>query len=275
PPSSLGAWELVQRATRSSFHETPSLQRSREVLDLLERAVELDSGYAYARAAYSWMLFSAAINGWAEDPAATLRAGEAQLSAALDLDTSDPLTQYYVGAAYLYTARNEKAVRFLDQSLASNPHQPDALAHLGLAWGYLARFERAHACFDQADRMASLRETTGIYGWYRGIVLGLEGRYDEVVPIVRRFLEHYPRYATARCTLGIAYEMTGEPERARTAIERASELDPGLNVDGIALNLSTHPDPEKGREREAILRRYWPGDRSGAVADRADGGPVC
>ncbi|MHA7837310.1 MAG: hypothetical protein ACX98W_07620, partial [bacterium] len=246
-----------------------------EVLDLLERAVELDSGYAYARAAYSWMLFSAAINGWAEDPAATLRAGEAQLSAALDLDTSDPLTQYYVGAAYLYTARNEKAVRFLDQSLASNPHQPDALAHLGLAWGYLARFERAHACFDQADRMASLRETTGIYGWYRGIVLGLEGRYDEVVPIVRRFLEHYPRYATARCTLGIAYEMTGEPERARTAIERASELDPGLNVDGIALNLSTHPDPEKGREREAILRRYWPGDRSGAVADRADGGPVC
>ena len=67
-------------------------------------------------------------------------------------------------------------------------------------------------------------------------------------------------YATARVTLAIAYESTGQPDRARAAIERACELDPGLNVDGIALNISAHPDPEAGRAREAILRRYWPAD---------------
>jgi TolB-like protein/Flp pilus assembly protein TadD len=258
PPSNLGAWELVQQGLKSAFYETPSLQLSRDALGALERAVELDPSYGHARAAYAWMLFSSAINGWATDPFATIREGQKQLSAALELDTSDPLTQYYIGAAYIYNGRHEIAVRFLEQSLASNPHQPDAMVHLALAWGFLGEFERAYVNFDQVDRMAPNRIGVGPYAWYRGIVLTLEGRYDEAIPIISAVLEHIPRYATARVTLGIAYEKTGRPDKARATIERANELDPGLCVDGIALNVSAHPDPEKGREREAILRQYWP-----------------
>jgi hypothetical protein len=29
-------------------------------------------------------------------------------------------------------------------------------------------------------------------------------------------------------------------------------------VDGIAMVVAAHPDPTKGQEREAILRKYWP-----------------
>lgn len=258
PPADLGAWELVQQAMHSTFHDGPSLGKSREVLDTLKRAVELDPRYAYARAAYAWMLVSSAINGWAEDHLATFAEGRAQLQAALDLDTSDPLTQYYLGAAYTYIGRWETSARFLEQSLASNPHQPDAMVHLALAWGFLGEFARSYACFDQAERMASNEARAGAYVWYRGIVLGLEGRYEEAIPIVRHVVEIMPRYATARVTLAIAYEMTGHPDKARAAVERACELDPGLNVDGIAMNMAAHPDPAKGREREAILRKYWP-----------------
>jgi Flp pilus assembly protein TadD len=91
-------------------------------------------------------------------------------------------------------------------------------------------------------------------------VLTLEGRYEEAIPIISQVLGHIPRYAMARVTLGIAYEKTGRPEKARAAIERANELDPGLCVDGIALNVGAPPDSEMGRERQAILRRYWPSD---------------
>ena len=112
-PSSLGAWELVQRGLNQTFYETPCLRSSREALGALKAAVELDPHYAYARAACSWLLFSAAINGWTDDPQAALREGQAELSAALELDTTDPLTQYYLGAAYVYSGRHEKAVHFL------------------------------------------------------------------------------------------------------------------------------------------------------------------
>jgi len=257
PPAKLGAWELVQQAMHSTFHRGPSLERSRDVVDTLKRAVELDPNYAYARAAYAWMLVSSAINGWAEDHLATFAEGRSQLRTALDLDTSDPLTQYYIGAAYTYIGRWDKSVRFLEKSLTSNPHQPDAVVHLALARGYLGEFERSYAGFDKAERMAANEARTG-YVWYRGIVLGLEGRYEESIPIVEQVLEILPRYATARVTLAIAYELSGHPDKARAAVERACELDPGLNVDGIAMNVSAHRDPAKGREREAILRRYWP-----------------
>lgn len=257
-PSSLGAWELLQRGLNQTFYETPCLRSSREALEALKAAVELDPQYAYARAACSWLLFSAAINGWTDDPQAALREGQAELSAALELDTTDPLTQYYLGAAYVYSGRHEKAVHFLEQSLASNPHQPDAMVHLALAWGYLGEFTRAYVYFDQVDRMLSNRIGAGPYAWYRGIILCLEERYEEAIPIISQVLEHIPRYATARITLAIAYEAIGQPDKAKAAVQRASELDPGLCVDGIALNIGAHPNPETGREREALLRRYWP-----------------
>jgi TolB-like protein len=258
PPSSLGAWELVQRGLNLTLYESPCLQSSRSALEALRAAVKLDPEYAYARAACSWFLFSAAINGWTEDPMGTLQEGQAELRAALELDTTDPLTQYYLGAAYVYSGRHEKAVHFLEQSLASNPHQPDAMVHLALAWGYLGEFARAYAYFDRVDRMVPNRIGAGPYAWYRGIILCLEERYEEAIPIIGQVLEHIPRYATARITLAIAYEAIGQPDKAKAAVQRASELDPGLCVDGIALNLSAHPNPERGREREALLRRYWP-----------------
>ena len=258
-PTNLGAWELVQQAMHMQFHESPLLATSRDVLDLLKRAVELDPRYALARAAYAWLLVSSAINGWAEDHLSTFAEGRAQLDAALELDTSDPQTQYYVGAANVYIGRFAAAVRFLEKSLASNPHQPNAVVHLALARGYLEDFARSYIGFDQAERMASNQGETKIYAWYRGIVLGLEGRYEEAIPILEHILEVMPRYGVPRVTLAIAYEMTGRPGKAKAAVERACELDPGLNVDGIAMNIAAHPDPTKGHEREAILRKYWPG----------------
>ena len=257
-PASLGAWELVQRGLNQTFYETPCLKSSRSSLKALKAAVELDPEYAYARAACSWMLFSAAINGWTDDPMGVLREGQTELNAALELDTADPLTQYYIGAAYIYSGRHERAVHFLEQSLASNPHQPDAMVHLALASGYLGEFARAYDYFDQVDRLVPNRIGAGPYAWYRGIILGLEERYEEAIPIISLVLEHIPRYATARITLAIAYEAIGQPDKAKAAVERASELDPGLCVDGIALNVRAHPNPEKGAEREALLRRYWP-----------------
>jgi adenylate cyclase len=258
PPVDLGAWELVQQAMYSVFHNASSLALSRELISTMQRAVELDPNYALARAAYAWMLASAAVNGWAEDALGTFNEGITQLHAALELDTSDPLTQYYIGAAYGYTGQWDKSVRFLQKSLKTNPHQPDAMLHMGLFRGFLGEYEQAYECFDNAERMAG-QATARPYSWYRGIVLGLESRYEEAIPIVAHVVEVMPHYATARVTLAIALELTGHPDKAKKAVERASELDPGLNVDGIALNVSAHSDPEKGQQREAILRKYWPG----------------
>ena len=179
------------------------------------------------------------------------------VTASLEAGVADPLTQYYVGCAYIYSGRHARAKRFLEESLSLNPHQPDALLHLALATAFLGDFEGSYRLFDQADHAES-GLGSGPYRWYRGIVLCLEERFEEAIEIIEPILEHITRYATARVTLAIAYEGLGQSEKARAEVIRAAQLDPGLNVDGIALNIGAHPDPEKGAARAAFLRRHWP-----------------
>ncbi|CAN0604312.1 unnamed protein product, partial [Ectocarpus sp. 12 AP-2014] len=94
PPSDLAAWELTTQAMHAHFRSAAAREGNGKALEVLKQAVELDRNYGYARAAYAWMLMSAAINGWAEDPMATIMEGRDQLHAALALDTSDALSQY-------------------------------------------------------------------------------------------------------------------------------------------------------------------------------------
>ena len=41
-------------------------------------------------------------------------------------------------------------------------------------------------------------------------------------------------------------------------IERTVRESPDLNLEGLALFIAAHPDPEQGRARAAKLREYWP-----------------
>jgi len=259
PTEDLGTWDLVQRGLAFVGYGSPNLANAQKGTEILKSAVELDPDDGFAQACYAWLLFSSAINGWSEDPMQSFVEGEGHLKAALEKGFTDPLTQYFVGCAYIYSGRHERAIRFLEESLSLNPHQPDARLHLALATAYCGDFEKSYELFDRAGH-ADSGIATGPYRWYRGIVLCLEERYEEAIAVIEPIVDQIPRYATARVTLALAYEATGRSNEAKAQVTRAAQLDPGLCLDGIALNISAHPDPEKGAEREALLRRYWPAD---------------
>ncbi len=259
-PANMGAWELVQRGVSMGFMRAPNHEISIESVRSLRAAVELDPDYPYARSALAWILFSCTINGWSEDPGAWLEEAWSHLVAAMESDSEDPLALFYAGAAYLYAGRFEQALRFLDKSLDRNPYQPDALIHVGLANGYLGNYETAHEYFDRAERMAPTGGMSPGYSWYRAIVLVFEERYEEAVALLEVLMPQFPRYATARVTLALAFAGMGRMDEAKAAIERAARGDSYVNLEGLLLNIGAHPDPEKGLERVALVRRLWPDD---------------
>jgi adenylate cyclase len=260
PPSSLGAWELVQRAFAIVMQRSPTVANARESLGHLRAALELDPDYAYAHSALAWMCFSAIINGHTREISRLAQEAEQHLVAALESDTEDPLTLLYIGAAYIYSGRHEKGIRTLERSLERNPHQPDVLMHLGIAHGYLQQFEQAHAYFDRADALAPTGGMSPAYGWYRALVLGFEERYAEAIRLIETHLEHAPRYGSARVELALDLAALGRPDDARREVERAIREDPELNVEGLVRLIGAHPDPLRGAERVERLRDYWPAD---------------
>lgn len=257
-PSDLGAWERVHRGLFGAFRPGAP-EAMREGVEELRRAVEIDPDYAYARSALAWCLFSLAINGYAADPMAAFREGFEHLKVALEGALDDPLTLFYVGAAYVYAGRFERGIQLLERSLERNPHQPDVHMHLGVAHGYLAHFDEAHAHFDRAEALAPSGGMSIAYGWYRAQVLGFEGRYAESIPLMESHLQGMPRYVAARIFLALDLDALGRTAEARAQMERAAKIDPAFNVEGVALQLAAHPDPEQGAARVAKLRAYWPG----------------
>jgi adenylate cyclase len=256
-PSELGAWERVQRALIGTIHRLTG-EQSRATIAELREAVALDPGYAYAHSALAWMLYAAIINGWTDDIASAAAEAGPHLKAALEGGNDDPLTLFYAGAAYLYSGRWERAIRVLESSLARNPHQPDVHLHLGNACGYLGRFAVAHQHFDRAEQLAPSGGLSLHYGWYRSTVLGFEGRYPEAVALLEDFLPKAARYSAPRIMLALYLDALGRRDEARSVIERTVRENPDLNLEGLALFVVAHPDPEQGRARAAALREYWP-----------------
>jgi len=58
--------------------------------------------------------------------------------------------------------------------------------------------------------------------------------------------------------LGLYLDALGRRDEARSVIERTVRENPGLNLEGLALLVGAHPDPDQGRARAARLREYWP-----------------
>jgi adenylate cyclase len=258
-PANLDAWELLQRGLSRLFLDSPTFDGTQRILVNLRASLELDPDYTYARAALAWILFSSAINGHSDDPFGALTEGNEHLKRALEAAGDDPLTLFYIGAAYIYSGRHELGIRTLERSLVYSPDQPDVYMHLGMAHGYLGRFEQAHAHFDRAEELASTGGMSAAYGWYRSQVLAFEERYEEAVELVRNHLEKAPRYATARIELGLDLAAMGRMDEARACIERAVQNDPRINLEGLALIVGAHPDSQLAAERVALLREYWPG----------------
>jgi adenylate cyclase len=256
-PSELGAWERVQRALMSTFHGMTGEQVRAGIAELRE-AVALDPDYAYAHSALAWALYVGIINGFIEDIAGAAAESGPHLKAALQGANDDPLTLFYAGATYLYSGRHERAIRVLEASLARNPHQPDVHSHLAMAFGQLGRFAEAHQHFDRAEQLAPSGGMSLAYRWYRSNVLGFEARYAEAVALLEDFLPKAARYPTPRIMLGLYLDALGRPDEARSLIERTVRENPDLNLEGLALLVAAHPDPEQGRARVARLREYWP-----------------
>jgi adenylate cyclase len=256
-PSQLGAWERVQRALMGSFH-SPTGDRFRAGIAELREAVALDPDYAYARSALAWMLHVAVINGWIDDIPGAVVEARPHLKAALESGNDDPLVLFYAGATYVYSGRFERAIHVLDSSLARNPHQPDVYVHLGMACGQLGRFAEAHQHFDRSEQLAPSGGLSLYYGWYRTSVLGFEARYPEAVALLQGFLPKAAKYPTPRIMLGLYLDALGQSDEARAVIARTVRENPGLNLEGLALFVGAHPDPEQGRARAARLREFWP-----------------
>jgi TolB-like protein len=226
-PQSLDAWESFLRAL--FLYSQHSDTSTREALELLDRAIALDSNYAQAHGLRAVCLVWRAFQGWEDREAAFTEAAEAADRAIL-CDPDEPWAFLAHGFIAVGRLRDTEAVDAFGRAVDVSPSFAYAHGLLGAAHALGGRPEEAIACIDRGVRL-SPRDIFGEeFQLYYAFAHFQAGRYGEAAAAAQVAVRARPGHAVPYIMAAAAYGLGGETEKARELAERVGTLVPDISV---------------------------------------------
>ncbi len=189
------------------------MKRYEEALQDFNRAIELDSNYAWAiaRRGEAYRLMK--------------RYEEALLdfTHAIELDPGSDWAIASRGQTYQSMERYEEALLDFNRAIELDSNYAWAIARRGETYQSMERYEEALLDFNRAIELDS--NSAWMIAW-RGQTYRLMKRYEEALSDFNRSIELDPNYAWAIASRGETYRLMERYEEALLDFNRAIELDP-------------------------------------------------
>ncbi|HZR02839.1 MAG TPA: adenylate/guanylate cyclase domain-containing protein [Burkholderiales bacterium] len=224
-PENLDSWDLSLQALAQIRKGNPTaLTRADQLLD---RAIAMDAGSAYAHSLRALTRFQGALAGWTTDPAGSLSSTYDAARAAVALDDCDWLAHALLGIATLWKRRDyEAAAAEEEMAIMLNPSA--AMAH---------HFSGCVLTFDSrpAEAMPHLRAVLQLDPRFPflsvtladiGLVHLLLGEFEDAVRMCERALAEREENVRAWQRLAAALGWLGQTEKAQAALARVFHLLP-------------------------------------------------
>lgn len=219
---------------------------------LLQEATSLDPSYAWAWTVLAWTHWNDARNGWGSSQENSFQMAFELATKSKEIDYSVPFTYSLLGALNLLKGEYEKAVALNEQAVALDPNGADRKALLGMVLTYAGQPEQAVTLLEQAMRL-----NPRYPGWYL-VTLGrayrLSGRPDDAIEALQRAKERIPRNDHARVVLTAAYLENGRQEEARSEAADILNLNPKFSIRKFA-KVIPYKDPEQAKRILNALRQ--------------------
>jgi tetratricopeptide (TPR) repeat protein len=114
-----------------------------------------------------------------------------------------------------------QAAAHYEQLLELQPHNPEALAQLGLASFGLGRYAEAERCYRQSLEIDPMSAST-----LCNLATVLQGDPPAAEKYLRQAVKLNPKYADARSKLGLSLAFAGRLREAKAAFQKALKIDP-------------------------------------------------
>jgi len=123
----------------------------------------------------------------------------------------------------------DNAILYGEKAIELNPNEAQAYLSLGMALRFAGRYEEANVNLETALRLAPLRPLNYVnnLAWS---CLGNK-QYDKAILLWTETLERNPDYLFAYQGLTVAYELSGNHEKARWAAENVMRVNPKFSID--------------------------------------------
>ncbi len=220
-PQHLDAYDAVLRFYEYWVH--PSLELHDSVRAALERAVELDPGYASAWAALAETYMEERVFGYNPRPESDPfdRALEAAQRAVM-LDPENSMAYHILSNAHFHRRELDEFDAAGTRAIALNPNHADMLSDFGIRLCCIGEWERGR---ELADKAIALSPTHP--GWFHGAAVldhYHKGEYEAALAEAKQF--RMPGLFWHFVLLAMCYGQLGRDKEARAACEELTAIAP-------------------------------------------------
>jgi len=254
PPENLGAWELFHRGMTLIARRTKDGNAQARLL--LERSLELDSGFAPAHAAIAWSQAEDLFFRFAEhDPKDVLD----RALRAVALDDKDPLAHLALAWALTFDRQPDLAIDEVKRAIEINPSYAHAHAILGRLLVQSGQCQEGIEHVELALRLSpsdpSARQYLNILA-VGNLYLGNDGK---AVELGRQVIQTFDTWA-GRMVITSALGHLGDRAAAEQSRAEAEKRWPGFSIEQVRKNYLVFHEP--------YLERLLSGLRKAGVPEK-------
>jgi TolB-like protein len=228
-PEDLTAYDLFLRAIQQAVRSTR--ESLAEALRLVQRALELDPGFAAAAVLAGECHMENVLRSYAIDPQFERKEAVRLMRLALSLDDGDPDTLASAASiSALLIGDCEAEIEMADRAVVLNPNSFHAWDRRGWVYKIAGQPEEAVRSFERAMRMSPVDPQ--LYSTFTGMGFALIElrRFDEAISAGKKAQRHNPCYPGPYRCLASAFAHLGRDAEAREAAARMLEIDPAFTI---------------------------------------------
>ena len=228
-PEDLTAYDFFLRALQQAILATR--EGLAEALRLVQRALELDPGFAAAAALAGECHTENVLRSYAVDPQFDRKEAVRLMRLALSLDDGDPDTLATAASiSALLVGDCETEIEMSDRAVTLNPNSYHAWNRRGWVYKIAGQPEEAIRSFERAMRMSPVDPQ--LYSTFTGMGFAFIElrRFDEAIVAGKKALRHNPCYPGPYRCLASAFAHLGRDAEAREAAARVLKIDPAFTI---------------------------------------------
>jgi adenylate cyclase len=251
PPQDLAAYDYVLRS--KILHHDGTKEANTEALQILDKAIEIDPGYAQAYAWKACTLRQAILRGYTEEPDDFNAQRVENAKKALALDENDMECLRILCEIHMEQEDLDKAEHYHDRAFALNPNDPRMLAQRGELMVWLGRPEEGVEWVQKAMQLDPLGANG--YAHLLGRALRAARRYEDAIGAYRqvrklRFQHH--------AEMAACYAATGTDHEAAKQRTEALRLNPYFSTETYIASLPYKNVADREHLRDGLQKAGLP-----------------
>ncbi|MGB8400552.1 MAG: adenylate/guanylate cyclase domain-containing protein [Bradyrhizobium sp.] len=241
PPSSLEAYDLALRG-RSLYARATRTSVS-QARPLFEKAIDLDPKYVSAYVELGFVELKAVTEGWTSNPPDAVQRAEALAAKAITIDETSAGGHALLGAVHLRRGNYDRALDELRRAVALNSSDPESYNFLGAALLFTGDFEGAIRAIELSSEFQPSLSATTFFNL--GAALLLSGRAEDAIRTFERSTERYPGSSFPNAMLAAAYAVAGRTEDAARQASEVRQRFPYFSSSNFGSQFRNPEDREK------------------------------